>query len=251
MPSKCWIGSDSESKCYIIFPYTFRGFSDASEGDLFEALNRAAHEDNTLAANLNVNTIFWSWSNQKGYPLLKVTRDYATGEITLTQERYTTVISTVQDPSIFHIPYNLLTPNSPDFDNTKADYWFSSRTTRLAANIASVSAGDFILFNNRETGYYRVQYDNTNYQLIADALNSDQLSNIHIVTRAQLIDDAFNFAQSNRLSFHQYLHIIRYLKNETEYVPWGAAIKGISVLNRLYAGNEKYHRFNVSNIRLS
>lgn len=106
---------------------------------------------------------------------------------------------------------------------------------------------DFILFNNKETGFYRVQYDDVNYQLIANALNSDHLNHIHIVTRAQLIDDAYNFARSGRYpNYSQFLHIIRYLQNETEYVPWGAAMNGITLLNRMYAGNEGYDRFTVS-----
>ena len=40
-------------------------------------------------------------------------------------------------------------------------------------------------------GYYRVNYDRKNWDLIIEQLNSDPES-IHVLNRAQIINDAFN-----------------------------------------------------------
>jgi hypothetical protein len=49
-------------------------------------LERAAREDNAIAANVNIKPIMDSWAYQKGYPVIHVTRNDE-GVVTVTQVR--------------------------------------------------------------------------------------------------------------------------------------------------------------------
>ena len=54
-----------------------------------------------------------------------------------------------------------------------------------------------VIMNVQETGYFRVNYDDQNWKLIIDQLNEDH-EQIHVINRAQIIDDAMNLAQDRK-----------------------------------------------------
>lgn len=206
------------------------------EDDLFAALDNAAKADNTLDHNLNVHTIFGSWSNQKGYPLLTVERDYQKGTVTLKQSRYISPKTNSTDATTWWIPYNYATASNSNFDDTKPDGWLSQKTKELSGNWSS---NDWILFNKQQTGFYRVLYDENNYKLLAKQLNSDNYTAIHPINRAQIIDDAFEFAQQGLLKWEILFDLLSYLERETDFAPWWSASTVINSIKRpLSAGKE-------------
>ena len=77
----------------------------------------------------------------------------------------------------------------------------------------------FILFFNR------VNYDEKNWKMIIKQLNDDHMK-IHVINRAQIIDDAINLARSGLLSYEIALGVTSYLNKEVEYIPWAAALSG-------------------------
>lgn len=96
-------------------------------------------------------------------------------------------------------------------------------------------------------GYYRVNYDATNWALIANYLKSENYGNVHVVNRAQLVDDAFNLARSGRISYTVLLNLAEYISQETDYVPLYSLFRGLTYLNRYLSGTEYYSKFKVSN----
>ena len=77
--------------------------------------------------------------------------------------------------------------------------WLSPR--KPSAEIAGPKSNDsWIIVNLQASGYYRVNYDRRNWELLAEQLVRDHTV-IPAVTRAQLVDDAFNLAQSRIISF--------------------------------------------------
>lgn len=60
---------------------------------------------------------------------------------------------------------------------------------------------------------------------------------IHVLNRAQIVDDAFNLARAGILDYSQMFDIINYLKKETDYFPWYPAITGFNFLRRIYGEN--------------
>ena len=49
---------------------------------------------------------------------------------------------------------------------------------------------------------------------------------IHVINRAQIMDDALNLAKSDLLDYETALSVTGYLSKEVEYVPWASALTG-------------------------
>lgn len=199
--------------------------------------------DGTLPSNLNVPTIFSSWSRQAGFPLVTVQRNYDDRSFVLSQERYFTVNQTTPSTSLWWIPVNYASASSYEFEFTNATSWFASATETVKDD--TLQPTDWFLLNKRQTGYYRVKYDLQNYKLLAAQLQKD-FGVIHLASRSQLIDDAFDFARTERLGYDVVFDLIKYLEHEVEYVPWASSFRGLTHVDRLFAGSAGYDQFTVS-----
>jgi hypothetical protein len=80
---------------------------------------------------------------------------------------------------------------------------------------------DWIIVNLQQGYYYRVNYDTHLWQLIAKQLMENH-EKIDVRNRGQLIDDSFSMARADKISYDIPLDILKYLKNETDYLPWAA-----------------------------
>lgn len=74
------------------------------------------------------------------------------------------------------------------------------------------------------TGFYRVNYDAVNWMALVEQLKRSA-SAIHVLNRAQLVDDAFNLAKAGQLSFLVPLRLTEYLVHERSVTPWRPAMK--------------------------
>ena len=61
--------------------------------------------------------------------------------------------------------------------------------------------------------------------MLAKQLKADHRA-IHVVNRAQIMDDALNLAKSGLLDYKTALSVTEYLRNEEEYIPWASALSG-------------------------
>lgn len=216
--------------------------------DLFESLERAVKEDNNLATNFNVRDIFNSWSDQAGFPLLVIERNYVKNSIKISQERYFNEHPYPEtSESTWWVPYNFDTSNNFASNDTSMDGWLSQGTRSAIIKPSgnkTWSETDWVLFNKQQTGYYRVLYDRKNYNLILKELNSGDLGKIHPLSRAQLFDDIDAFVQSGRLPYDIYFDFVRYLRRETEFAPWAVAEKSLLKIKRSLAeGSDEFEKF--------
>ena len=91
-------------------------------------------------------------------------------------------------------------------------------------------------------GYYRVNYDEENWRLIIKQLNADH-TKIHVINRAQIIDDALNLARNGLLRYELALQVTSYLHSETEYIPWAAALTGLRYIEEMLKRTPAYGDF--------
>ncbi|XP_054161981.1 aminopeptidase N-like [Oppia nitens] len=206
----------------------------------------------TLAVNnsLNVKKVMDSWTLQDGYPVVTLTRDYDNRKAWLTQKRFLLDVNNNQnngsiDPSKYwwEIPITYTNQRNANWDPI-TKLWM----TRSSAKHSKVFAikdedipknDEWIIANLQEVGYYRVNYDKTNWELITKQLMSDH-NKIHVINRAQLIDDALDLSRAHLLDYHIGLNITQYLVNEKEFIAWESALNAFSFMDRMLRRSAAY-----------
>lgn len=95
-------------------------------------------------------------------------------------------------------------------------------------------------------GYYRVNYDVTNWSLLANYLQDlNTFSKIAATNRAQIVDDALTLARAGKLDYRIALNLTRYLVNEFEYVPWRSALGALNFIDSMMSSGPDYYLFKV------
>jgi len=103
-----------------------------------------------------------------------------------------------------------------------------------------------MFFKKKILGFFRVNYEEENWNALIDQLHSD-LNEIHVLNRAQLIDDAFNLAKANRVDYALVLRLSEYLINEDDPIPWYSVKNGFTYLmNRMRRCPNGYKKLKVN-----
>lgn len=96
---------------------------------------------------------------------------------------------------------------------------------------------------NVHSGFYRVNYDETNWRRIIEYLNSENFDKIHVLNRAQLLDDAFDLARSGHLNYEIALELSGFLERETDYIVWYSFFDTLDFLDVALSANDNYETF--------
>lgn len=184
--------------------------------ELYAGIQEAIDEDFPEEFRLDFATIMRTWEFQSGYPVITVRR---TGnQLIFEQERF--FYTDDMSENLWWIPINYVIGSNPDFSRTLPEFWMGAVPS---VNVTiSESITNWIVVNIQETGYYRVNYDNYLWSLLLIQLNYANFEQIHVLNRAQLIDDSLNLAQADRIDYRVAFGILRYLSQETDHVPWAA-----------------------------
>lgn len=79
------------------------------------------------------------------------------------------------------------------------------------------------------SGFFRVNYDDTNWNLLIKQLTDDH-KKIHEINRATLIDDSFNLGRAGSIEQTTYLKLVKYLEKEEDPIPWSATFEGMKYI---------------------
>ncbi|NXF35918.1 AMPN Aminopeptidase, partial [Nyctibius bracteatus] len=102
-----------------------------------------------------------------------------------------------------------------------------------------VSSPSWLLLNLNVSGYFRVNYNQENWdQLLAQLSTNHQA--IPVINRAQIIDDAFNLARAKYVNVTLALSTTRFLSQETEYMPWQAALNNLRYFQLMFDRSEVF-----------
>jgi len=220
-------------------------FDAAEQDDLWHHLTVQGHKDGTLAKDMDVKTVMDTWTLQKGFPVITINRNYQDKTATVSQQKFVLGGSYMKKGGedkkySWWIPLTFTTPGNT-FDNTYSEHWV--REGEDSKDMQGMPDRDTpVIFNIQQTGYYRVNYDKQNWNMLAKQLMKDHTS-IHVINRAQIIDDALNLAKSGLLDYETALSVTGYLSKEVEYIPWASALNGLKYLNKMLKTSEAYGDF--------
>jgi aminopeptidase N len=206
--------------------HLYKAFQDAMDARNFNEFNFA--------------DAFTTWELQRGYPVINVILDKAARQIQITQKRYLNEDSNNIDTSSWLIPLNFAHAANSDFNDTTITHYFERGAAVKAIpteTIQGFDSDDWFVFNKQQLGFYRVNYDLDNWRNIIRVLNSADYERIHVLNRAQLVDDVLNFAMDGHIGFDIALGVMTYLQRETEYLPWAAAANYLDRLDYLLLGD--------------
>jgi aminopeptidase N len=194
-------------------------FSNTATTDLWNALAEASGKP--------VAEIAAAWTEQPGFPVVKVARD-AAGKITLTQERFTVHFDKAP-PLEWKIPLTYEVPGEP-----AASVLMTSKSMELPG-----AAGDrAIKLNVEGAGNYRVQYDDASWKLLlAD------LPKLSVPDRVNLLTDAWAMVQAKRAPLSLYLGLVEKLPTKTELAEREQIMLVFDFINRLLSGDPKRAEF--------
>ncbi|XP_025269945.1 aminopeptidase N-like [Camponotus floridanus] len=206
----------------------------ATADHLWNALRSKMSELNIIKY-FNIKDAINSWIMQKYPSVLKVKRNYSTNVVSVSVQ-----FRNKLDKQEYYIPINYATESNPNFiitwTNISLTPWFSKTELYLEKN-------QWIIFNLQQTGYYRVNYDIVNWRKIAQYLNSQKYRNIHVLNRAQIINDAFHFAIEKELEFSVFWELASYLGQERDYIAWYPMLKAFEFLSKIFPFLNFYREF--------
>ncbi len=195
--------------------------------------------DRSKSRTHSLNSMMKTWTTQEGYPVVHCRRTANGSRILLHQEPFvatgaTLLSRTTLDEAaaaaarpqrcrnvaasgrpVWWIPVSLTNSQSVKCNLRRPSLvWLSPRNPSVEL-ISPVAADRWILANFEFGGYFRVNYDEHNWQLLAEQLIRDHAV-IPAVSRSQLLDDAFALAHYGVISYTTPLVLIQYISHESE-----------------------------------
>lgn len=211
-------------------------YSNAVQDDLWESMENVARRDEVLAENLTVKQIMDSWTTQAGFPVVTVKRNGS--DVIISQQRYFLPYTNHSDTTRWYIPISYSTSTRKPQDEIP-EYWLTNENDEVTIEDA-VAEDQWIYININRTGYYRVNYDQLSWKnLIKNmASHSD-------ITRAMLIDDAFNLARADLTDYDIPITMGIVIRNTAyeDYLSWWAFESGIEYISNMLKREEAYGSF--------
>nr|XP_033491056.1 aminopeptidase N-like [Epinephelus lanceolatus] len=200
--------------------------------DLWDHLQMAVVANKTKLPD-SVHNIMNTWVLQMGFPV--VTINTTTGAVS--QEHFLLdPDSEVTTDSPFK--YQWIVPiqwmKTKDIQGLK---WLESKSATI--NEMKTTGAEWVLANLDVVGYYRVNYDQGNWDKLLNVLTTNH-ELIPVINRAQLVDDAFNMARAKVIRTELALDTTKYLNKEREYMPWESALTNLDFFYLMFDRSEVY-----------
>lgn len=196
-------------------------FGNAKNSEMWEALTKAGHEDGRIPSDTTVKDFIDTWTYQAGYPVTTVAKSEE-NFVKLNQNRFF-INPKMSSNLTWIVPISIAYPMSEraDFNKISASQWMSKSYLDI-----ELTERPYVI-NIQQSGFYRVNYDLRNWKDLAKVLKNDH-TKIHLLNRAQIIEDSFHLVKANQLDYQIALSLTEYLFEETEFIPWQAAFRSFS-----------------------
>jgi aminopeptidase N len=178
----------------------------------------------------HANEYFRSFTEQVGYPVVtvNVTAFGSNSGFVVSQQRFLLKENDGSDHSLtYRVPFTYTTSEETNFNDTQVKAFLTEKDF----NHSHGKNFTWAIANVQQAGYYRVNYDIQNWHKIHGALMKDNFSGIHVLNRAQIVDDLLNLARAGIVKYDDAFDILDFLKLESHYSTWTSAFNGFSYIS--------------------
>jgi len=201
--------------------HLWQNFFASSTPDLFwRSLQLASERESVLTKNWDVRSVMETWTRKSGYPLVTVIRS---GNHIILMQGHALNRSR---SDLWWIPLTYTIDGEAFPEDLKPRAWLTPHQNRQQLD-EIVPLNQWILLNLRAVGYYRVNYDEHTWQLLAATLIEDFRS-IHVLNRAQIVSDILFLWKQELVSWSTAFNVLRYIIDEDEYEPLMALVVGVT-----------------------
>ncbi|XP_026825007.1 aminopeptidase N-like isoform X1 [Ooceraea biroi] len=177
------------------------------------------HKKNPKLGNYTMKDIMETWITRNNHPIVYV---YRKGSILfIRQSKKVFYIDDKGNAQVLRhwLPITFTTWEQLDFNDTTPRDWITPDSSEIIVELSNNTG--WIIVNLQQTGYYRVRYDDTSLDEIAKYLTTNEYEKIHVLNRAQIIDDTYYFVKRGVIPYVTvFKSLIRYLHQERDYVAW-------------------------------
>ncbi|XP_038058557.1 aminopeptidase N-like [Patiria miniata] len=193
-----------------------RAYKNANAEHLWHELTYADRD----VGKHDVKKIMDTWTLQRGYPLITLTR---TGNsIVATQRIFLQINKTIEDDGFGDLGYKWYVPLTYVYESGPGDQyekpqqvWMEPSDDYTYFDLPDdAKADDWYLANAKMTGFYRVNYEDDNWQRLLDqaAMDPDVFSEEN---KVGLIKDSFNLAKTEVVPMSYYRSFSESLRNNS------------------------------------
>ncbi|XP_026825045.1 aminopeptidase N-like isoform X2 [Ooceraea biroi] len=173
--------------------------------------------NNPNLKNYTLENIMETWTTSNNHPIVYVHRSEYRLSLSVYYVDDKGALAGPASPNC--LPITFTTWKQLDFNNTVPYNWILPEESSEVHVPLSDSDG-WIIVNLKQTGYYRVRYDYTSLKAITDYLKHKEYEKIHVINRAQIIDDTYYFFMKGEVTYDMFAYLIYYLRQERDYVAW-------------------------------
>ncbi|XP_029010285.1 alanyl (membrane) aminopeptidase b, tandem duplicate 1 isoform X2 [Betta splendens] len=200
--------------------------------DLWDHLQEAVNAAGTKLPH-TVHEIMNTWVLQMGFPVLTI--NTTTGEVS---QKHFLLDPDSQVTAESPFNYKWIVPIQWVKTGTSQEIqWLEEKSATIETMKAS--GAEWVLANYNLVGYYRVNYDQGNWDRLLNTLGINHTL-IQVINRAQLVDDAFNLARAQIIPTALALQTTKYLDKERDYMPWQSTINNLDFFYLMFDRTEVY-----------
>nr|XP_012221844.1 PREDICTED: thyrotropin-releasing hormone-degrading ectoenzyme isoform X2 [Linepithema humile] len=198
-----------------------------SDVSFWIVLESALNETNNTS-NFNMTDLIYNWSMEGYYPTLYVTQNNSKTLITYSNYEYTFIFGMKRYP--VYVTYS---SKSILYFESLHYCWLSP--LQPYCYLLDIDSNEWIIVNLQQIGYYRVNYNEDNWQKLQYYMYFVNYTHISVCNRAQIVDDAFHFMIRGQLNFDLFWDVTSFLLRDTNYVAWYPMIKAVEYMACMWA----------------
>ncbi|XP_014484468.1 PREDICTED: aminopeptidase N-like [Dinoponera quadriceps] len=203
-------------------------YSSATTYDFLSILKNKIRSDCTY--RYNAAEMMQTWLSERGYPVLTV-RQYKDGTISINVSN--SLEKSSHSRNEWQIPTTFTTKEHLNFTQNSPTFWLNSSEV-LSVNLSGFyDQSQWVISNIQQFGFYRVRYIDDNWWQILEYLAKNH-TKIHVLNRAQLIDDAYHTIMDSRLNNWILNGLVRYLGKETSFIVWHSMMNVLQYMSSFF-----------------